>query len=263
LKKLKLLIPLLVSVFFIIGLMPCTVYAEISEKCAVYDYIDCFSSDEIESLDLLIKGKAEEINFDIAVVFTDQGPYIPESYTDDEVSLITKEYADDVYDSLFVNDGYRGGIVLVVDYEHAFFSISTGLKNKDEYQSYIDSFTEDIRPLLKNHDSYAATVKFIENADIKAYKTSHYIKCFSIGGIVSLVITLITCLGISVSYKKHDKYTSRHYLIRRESRFIVNSDQFVRQYVTKSKIESSSSSSSSRGGSGGSHSSHGGGGSRI
>lgn len=262
-KKLKLLIPLIISFVFIIGIIPCAVYAEVSDKCAVYDYIDCFSSDERESLDLLIKGKAEEIDFDIAVVFTDQGPYIPDSYTDDEVSLITKEYADDVYDSLFVNDGYRGGIVLVVDYDHSFFSISTGLKNKDEYQSYIDSFTEDLRPLLRSHDSYAATVKFIENADIKAYKTAHYIKCFTIGGIISLVITLITCLGISISYKKHDKYSSRHYLINRESRFIVNNDQFIRQYVTKSKIESSSSSSSRGGGSGGSHSSHGGGGSRI
>lgn len=260
-KKYSLLLSFIVFVIFLVVAAPVSVYADVSEKCKVYDSIDAFSEEEIKNLDEQIRDKAEKLDFDIAVVFTDEGPYLPDYYDDDEVAVITKEYADDIYDSIFVNDGSKGGIVFVADYSHSFFSFSTGRKNMDEYQRYIDWFIDDIRPYLRSHDSYGAAVKFIENADLRSYKKTRAVKSFGIGGIISLAVSAVICLGISAFYKKHNDYSSRHYLINRESRFIVRNDQFIRQYVTKTRIESSSSDGRSSGG--GSHSSHGGGGSRI
>ena len=88
------------------------------------------------------------------------------------------------------------------------------------------------------------------------------IKYLPVGMLCGIVIALIMFFSIKSTYKFKKSCDSSVYVERNETDFTVRDDRFIRQYTTKTKIESSSSSGGSHHSGGGSHGggSHGGGG---
>ena len=162
--------------------------------------------------------------------------------------------------------GYTSdGILLLIDNDMQYDSVSTSESLKKKYQPYIEQFLDDVQPKLKSGDYYGAIDIFVRRTDLKTYKFTGSFAPFLIGAAIAAVISLIVCLIIARSYKTHKKYEPKNYNAGNQLNFREKSDNFIREYTTKTKIESSSGGSRSGGGGGVSYhgsSSHHGGGSR-
>lgn len=237
------------------------VYAADS-ACKVYDLNDSLTDVEEKVLNKKISKQADKLNFNIAVVITDDlGPdskgYL--SYYQEET--VAQDFADDYYDELF--GAYTDGILLLIDDELQCDSVSTSGSLIDEYQKYIyDGFLDDVQTKLRSGNYYGAVDIFVSRVDLKVYKFADAFSPFLTGAAIALVASLITCLIIARSYKTHKKYQSKNYNSENQLNFREKSDSFIREYTTKTKIESSSGGSRSGGGGYHGSSSHHGGGSR-
>lgn len=243
------------------------VHAESADPaCKVYDLSDKLTDAEEKSLNEKISAQSEKLQFNIAVVITDDLGSVSEGYlTDYEKETVSQDFADNYYDELFGD--YSDGILLLINDDLRWDMISTSGSLIEEYAPYIDGFLDDVVPKHRSGNYYDAAEIFVERADLKVYKFADRFAPFLIAIPIGLIASLIVCLIIARSYKTHKKYESKNYNAGNQLNFREKSDSFIREYTTKTKIESSSSSGGSRGsGSGGYHGSsshHGGGGRHV
>lgn len=217
----------------------------------VFDLDDSFSEEEEEKLSRKIDAYSGKFGMNIAIVITDdlEGKY-------------SEEYADDFYDRLFGID--TDGILLLLDNYSQWDHISTSGSAIRKYNdAYIDEIFRYITPSLEKHDYYSAADKFLEVLDtdvLKAEKVKRkMLKSALAGIIIGLVISLSVCGIIKHRYRSHQKVSARNYTAKNDVRFTIKNDRFLRQYTTKTKIDTSSSSSGGgRSGSSTHHSSSGG-----
>lgn len=223
------------------------VYAE-KQISYVFDFDDSLSETEEEKLSDKINKCSRKFDMNIAIVITNdlEGKY-------------SEEYADDFYDNLFgIN---TDGILLLMDNYSYIDHISTsGSAIKKYNDADINEIFEYITPSMKEHDYYSAADKFLDVLDtdvLKAEKIKRRIvKSALIGIICGLAVSLIVCGIIKHCYRSHQKVSARNYAAKNDIRFTMKNDRFLRQYTTKTKIETSSGgggSSTHRSSSGGTH----------
>ncbi len=258
-KKILLILSVAVIVTFS-GIQNIYAYA-VAPESKIYDLNDRLTDAEEKVLNEKIVKQSEKLRINIAVVITDDlGPESKGYLSNYEKETVAQDFADNYYDDLF--GAYSDGILLLIDDELQCDSVSTSGSLIDEYQPYIFSGSlDDVQPKLKSGNYYGAVDIFVRRVDLKTYKFADTFTPFLIGAAIAAVTSLIVCIIIARSYKTHKKYEPKNYNAGNQFSFREKSDSFIREYTTKTKIESSSGGSRSGGGGGyhGSSSHHGGG----
>lgn len=244
-KYTKIFLGLIMAVFMAFGIN-CERINAADSNCKVHDLDDSLTDSQEEKLNKKIAKAADKIDANVAVVISS-----------DIGSYSSQIYAENTYDKLF---GQRtDGVLLFIDNDTQYDRLVTSGDLLVEYEKYTDSFLDDITPCLRNKDYVSAVEEFVDHIDLAEYKRAKFLKTTLIGLVVAVVVSLIVCLSIAHSYKTLKKYEARNYEAKENTRFNRKEDRFLREYTTKTKIESNSGSGGSRGGGG---RSHGGGGRR-
>lgn len=207
-------------------------------SCKIYDHADVFTDDEENSINRKIEKYADDLDINIAVVVAD------------DKDKDSQEYADLYYENLFgVN---TDGVLFFIDVsEDRLHCISTSGSQISVYKSYIDSIYDDITPALKEHD-YSETINIFLD-DLKSYPKKTIYKALLIGALVGALASIITAVSVTLKYKRNEKYSPRNYEAKDKTNYTKKSDDFLREYTTKTKIESSDGNGTHRSSGGGTH----------
>ena len=268
-------------------------------NCRIYDEYDVFKDDKLEELNGLIEQTAEEIDMYIAVYIskTDLDDLETERFSEQCYEDIFGENTDGVffymdlsggrpaYDYIstsgmgalvytdYRNDGESNIIDKMFDQIYNYMPSSGEIIDSVDIELAIEEFCRQLeiyaekgaKSFYYSYDS--ADGKYIYESGGKAVVSGHkpffvMIKYLPVGMLCGIVIALIMFFSIKSTYKFKKSCDSSVYVERNETDFTVRDDRFIRQYTTKTKIESSSSSGGSHHSGGGSHGggSHGGGG---
>lgn len=213
--------------------------------CKLYDAADVFTADEEKSINKKIGRYADDLDINIAVVVAD------------DKDKGSREYADLYYEKLFgIN---TDGILLFIDVsKDRLHWISTSGSQIKVYKSYIDPMFDDMTSSLRVND-YSDTVDIFLN-DLKSYPKKTIFKSLLIGALAGALVSVITAVSVTLKYKRNEKYSPRNYEAKDKTNFTEKNDNFLREYTTKTRIESSSGNGTHRSSGGGTH---GGGGRRI
>jgi len=272
------------------------------ENCGVYDTSGILEDNELEKINESVKKTAEEIDMYVAVFISgvDMSDSQTETFSEDCYEDMFGENTDGVFFYMDMSDGkplydYIStsgmGALIYTDYKNDgednvidkmlkqiynyLPSSDSGKKaTSDEIKLAVEEFCSQLKKYADkgakafyyNYDPIDK--KYIYESGGKAVVSSHkpyfvMIKYFPIGAASGIVISIIIFFIIKNNYKFKKSCNSSVYVAKDETNFTVREDRFIRQYVTKRKIESSSSSGGSHHSGGGSHGggSHGGGGS--
>ncbi|MBE6843451.1 MAG: TPM domain-containing protein [Ruminococcus sp.] len=236
-KYTKIFLGLIMAVFMAFGIN-CERINAADSNCKVHDLDDSLTDSQEEKLNKKIAKASDKIDANVAVVITSDLGY---SGSD--------TYATRTYDEMFGNED---GLLLLIDNDTHYDWIAPSVGFENKYNRYIERFFDDITPELQRDDYEGAIEAFVDNVDLANYKKERILKYVVIGLIVALVVSLITCLAIAHSYKTLKKYEARNYEAKESTRFNRKEDRFLREYTTKTKIESNSGGGSRSGGGGGS-----------
>ena len=271
-------------------------YPTHADKCGVYDMQEELDSYTLTALSQLVQDTAKELQMYVAVIIV--GPETPFS-SDGAVA----RYADDAYDAMFnVDYGVNtDGVLLLVNNSTQYDYISTcgmgqfyysNSSDNDRIQAILDAMHSDL--VAGNYDGIVSTfcqqLTYNRNADIPedyyTYDpdTGTYLYLDKSGNIVEAdrlpydwgsgilisclvggVVGVIAYFAIKSQYKFKASASPTNYICGNKTNMQVQNDTFLREYTTKTKIETSSGGGGSRSGGGSSHrssggSSHGGGG---
>lgn len=210
--------------------------------CMVYDLDDSLTNSQEEYVNKEIVSVAEKLDMNVAIVITD-----------DILNKTAMSYADDFYDDVFgIN---TDGVLLLINNDTNYDWISTSGKGISKYSdSDIDKMFDKITPKLQDKNFEGACTAFINSL------TYNWFAGFAAGIMIGVVISVIAGIFIASRYKMHKSLSPTNYICQKDTRINVNTDSFIREYVTKqySPRESSSGGSSTHTSSGGG--THGGGG---
>lgn len=251
----------------------CTLSLSASAYSAgIDDRAGLYTQSQREELEARQEQVAELTGWNIAVVTTNIGL--------GEDGDRAMKYAEDYYDDTFGSDS--SSVVYLIDIDYRFISMDGDVLNyfntsrfdtmfKDCQKRYMDyddvgNLETFYNYLVYYHDE--GTVPYDSNIGAKGpgYKPSNSsVKSFDfgVGFIFGLVPAIIAIIVIVSRYKYHHAAPPNCYLNGNSINMYRRQDRFVREYTTRTRIESSSGSSSGGGGGGGiSHggSHHGGGG---
>ncbi|NLL05442.1 MAG: TPM domain-containing protein [Clostridiaceae bacterium] len=260
------LVFLLVSIF-----AGSTAYA--SNPINVVDDLGYLSDIEIQQLQARIDAIKSAYTLDTVIVITD-----------DTKGKDSTAYADDYYDyNDYGLDSQYSGLLLLINMDIREVAISTTGRAIDIYtNNRIGSMINNVTSLLSDGDYYAACNEFINNVityadygvpkgqyreerdpDLNYYnptylqKVARMLKLWPVY-IIPLIISIAATLIISHSSKGKVTTTTRTY--EKGGSFVLNqnTDQFIRENTTRTRIQSQSSggggrSSTHRGSSGRSH----------
>lgn len=269
-------------------------------NCKVYDVQDVLTDAEEAELNQEILSLSEEIDMYIAVYI-----YGPETYfsSDWEVTTTADDNYDALFNPQADVD--TDGVLLIINNSTKYDYISTsGMGQLYYYNGAADNrvqyMFDSMRPYLESEDYVGAVGDYLENLDwfyetgipknAYTYNEStgmyHYshkgelkeakslpfwfgksmlmLVGLPIG--IGLLAALIAYFSISISYKRRIPLSPTNYISRKDTRFTVQQDMFLRKYVTKQHIDRDGGGGGGGGGGGSSHSSsgghsHGGGGS--
>lgn len=241
-------------VFMIISLFAVSAYA--SNPINVVDNLGYLSDSEIAELQSRIDEIKSTYNLDTVIVITDN--------TNGKSSMA---YADDYYDynDYGLDDKYSG-LLMLINMQDREVWISTTGRAIDMYDKKNSNMVDRVSSPLSNGNYFDACNRFID--DIIRYADTSYLNKVSSMlrywpvYIIPLIISIAATLIISYSSKGKVTTTSRTY--EEGGSFILsqNTDQYIRETTTRTKIQSQSSGGSGthRGSSG---RSHGGGGGKF
>ncbi|NLK21692.1 MAG: TPM domain-containing protein [Epulopiscium sp.] len=239
----------------------------------VIDFLDYLNQEEIKDLQQSIDDVAKEYELDTVIVITD-----------DTKGKTSQAFADDYYDN---NDYGIGsdysGLLLLVNMGERKMHISTTGKAIDIFtDGRIQDMINNITPLLSEGKYYKAAQAFVsdiryyakegipigqyqESVENKSIPYLYRVKrlltlpvTYAIAVVISLIATIV------VSFSSKGKTTINHQTYEGKNSFALSNsgDYYIRQFTTKTRIESSSGNKSSVH-SGSSGRSHGGGGGRF
>lgn len=269
-------------------------FAECNERCMVYDLQDVLSASEEQEVNGYIRDVCNEMDMYFAVVIV--GPQNMDFSSDWEV----ENYADDLYNDMFNPEAGvdTDGALLVLNNSSMYDYLTTSgagqfyFTNSDSNNRVFDML-EDITPKLKA-ENYAGAIKqfcdllaecydqgvpynYYIYDDVNGYGTldSNGVVQYSdhkpvpllllLGGsiIVGLITAFITYFSIKHHYRFKSAVSPTNYICKNNTVMHEQTDTFLREYTSKTRIQSSSGGGGGRGG-GHSHSrgghSHGGGG---
>ena len=240
-------------------------------SAGIDDRAGLYTQSEREELEARQEQVAELTGWNIAVVTTDIGM--------GEVGVRAMKYAQDYYDETFGSDS--SSVVYLIDLDYRFISMDGDVLNyfntsrfdtmfkecQSRYMDYDDvgNLETFYNYLVYYHDE--GTVPYDSNMGAKGpgYKPSDSVNSFNfgVGLMVGFIPAALAIIIIVSRYKYHHAAPPNCYLNGNSINMYRRQDRFVREYTTRTRIESSSGSSGGGGGGGGiSHggSSHGGGG---
>lgn len=247
-----------------------TPIVDTSEK--IYDYADLLSESEETDLFSQIQEYINTYEMDMAVVTIEENN-----------KLSAMAYADDFYDYNDFGIGTdKSGVLFLIDMENREMWISTtGYAISIYTDSRIDSILDYAYNKISTEDYNGCVEQFIKYAKYYANLGSSYqstsghegynkvqnnLSVFIKGSlIISLIVTIIYIIIGLATHTKPKKQQNANLYISSGIKLNKQLDNFVNQFVTKTRIESSSSGSSSHSSghssthSGSSGSSHGGG----
>lgn len=268
-------------------------------NCRIYDEYGLFKDNELEELNNLIEQTAKEIDMYIAVYIskTDLDDLETERFSEQCYEDMFGENTDGIffymdlsggrpaYDYIstsgmgalvytdYRNDGENNVIDKIFDRIYNYMPSSEEIIESADIKLAIEEFCRQLeiyadkgtKSFYYSYDS--ADGKYIYESGGKAVVSSHkplfiMLKYFPIGIACGIITAIIMFFVIKSTYKFKKSCDSSVYVERNETNFTVRDDRFIRQYTTKTKIESSSSSGGSHHSGGGSRGggSHGGGG---
>lgn len=265
--------------WFVIGLLVWSVFLPLgtivtwAETDHVKDYMELFTTDEINELESKILDFTSRQAMDMVIVTTN-----------DTAGKSSEAFADDFYDE----NGYGigsdySGLLLLINMDAREVWISTAGHAIDVYNdSRITSLVNDVTPYLSDANYKQACDVFLSSIDQFAtkgvvdgqYRTESdapYVANLSFGEkalkmmvnpillLVALAIAVIAVISITLSNK--GKVTVNNQTYEMNGSFVLTNqtDQFIREHLSKTKIQKASSGGSSTH-SGSSGRSHGGGG---
>lgn len=273
--------------------------SEYLKNCGVYDDFGILSENELQELDELIKSTSEKIDMYVAVYLSEINLTDPDTITYSENRY--EEFFGENTDGLFFYMDLSGkqpaydyistsGMAALVytdenndgtdnRIDKMFDNIYTYLPSSGE-TVYASDIKQGIEEFCRQLEKYAdkgvksgyycydsIDDKYIYEKNGKAVVSEHkpmaaMLNFLPQGIGIGIIAGVIIFFIIKSTYRFKKGVNSSVYVSQDETNFTFSEDRFIRQYVTKTKIESSSSSGGSHH-SGGSHGggSHGGGGS--
>ena len=264
--------------FILVSLLSSTlVYA--SNPNNVVDFLDYLSESEIEQLQTRIDTIKDSYTLDTVIVITDN--------TDGKSSM---DYADDYYDyNEYGLDSQYSGLLMLINMDQREVWISTTGRAIDIFtDGRISTMVSNVTGELSNANYYYACTRFIDNVDSYArlgkpnnqyreerepsstyYSNPSYLDKVSrlMGSWIVYIIAFIIAIAstLIISYSSKGKVTIHSQTYEEGGSFVLsqNTDQYIRETTTRTKIqtESSGGRSSTHGGSSGR--SHGGGGGKF
>ena len=229
----------LLTMFFLVCsiVIPTITYADLAR---VNDFASILSSDEKNNLEEKIKEIGDKYKYDIVILTTNN--------TEGKSS---QNYADDFYDyNEFGYDEKNSGLLLLINMEDRFINIyTTGDAIKKFSREKIDKIIDDMYDEISGGSYYEASEIFLDKVEstlgwIKYKK----IRVLAIAVVIALVISSLSCFGISYKYTHSNSVSGMNYLKNNSVKFIARRDQFITSHVTRTKIEKNNGG----GGSGGS-----------
>ena len=263
------------------------------DNCGLYDVEGNLPESEAAELTQKIRDTAEELQMYVAVVIVGkETPFSGDS--------AVERFADDAYDEMF-NQEYgvnTDGVLLVVNNSTQYDYISTcGMgqfyyTNSDDsnrvddmlvamhsalvagdYPRVVEQFCQQLvqyknQGVPKGYYTYDSGSLYLDDngklieADRLPFKWGWWI---FIASIVGAGVALVVYFSIKSQYKFKTTPSPTTYVCHNKVKMDVQTDTFLREYTTKTKIETSSGGGGGRSGGGSSHhssggSSHGGGG---
>lgn len=214
---------------------------------SIYDLADKLTTTEEANLTMQAQEAASEIGINVCVVVIN-----------DLEGKSAMAYADDFYDKTFnIN---TDGILLLINLDTGYDWISTSGKAIDYYtDSRIDKMFDKMELAMKNYDVNREAEIFLSQCTSKYIEaTSYDLSALISGGFFALIITGIWVLITVSKYKLHAKTSATNYACNDSTQFTVRTDRFLREYTTKTRIQSNSGggrggSSTHRSSSGGRH----------
>ena len=236
-----------------------------ARSAGIDDQAGLYSAEQLASLEERQEEVADYTGWNIAVVTTNTG--FGENNLDDAIDY-AENYYEDTFGSLnetgilYLIDLDWRHIVLCGDVDTVYFNNSRKNTMHDDcearYKDYddvgnLETFYNylvmyyDAGPYTNdpdydpNNSYYANTVEYDNNGSF------HFGAAVICGGIAAL----IAVLAVTSSYKFHHKPSANSYLDKGKINFYRRSDRFVREFTTRTKIESSSGGSGGRSSGGG------------
>lgn len=270
-------------------------FDECLDNCRVYDISCVLDEEDTEKANRLIRETSDDLDMYFAVYLTGLETFEPYA-SDYSVEL----FADLQYNDLFNPDPDvdTDGVVLVINDGSKYDYMSTSGRGElyfcnsdsndrcynmlDEitpalkagnYIGAIEEYCSQLRHYYKSgvpynyytyNDDTGLYMYLDDDGNLVHAKSRPYpwLAGIGISFVVSSIIALIVGLCIRSKYKFKKSLNPTNYICQNDSKFLESSDTFLRQYTTKTRIQSSSGG----GGGGGGHShssgghSHGGGG---
>ncbi len=229
-KKLRIILPLF---FIIFTLSMPSAFASYTDSM-VFDYDDSLTDSEEATVNNAIEEATSKYDMNVCIVITD-----------DIGGKSAMNYADDFYDDLFgIN---TDGILLLINNDTKIDWISTsGSAIKKYDDSDIQQMFDNITPKLQNSNFKGASLAFVDSLG----NNYNWLSAIGISFGISAVIAIIICLFIVSRYKLHKSISATNYVCNNKTKMHESRDDFIREYVTKVRIETDS------GGGGGGTSTH-------
>ena len=230
-KKLRIILPL---IFIIFTLAMPSAFASYTDSM-VFDYDDSLTDSEEATVNDAIEEAASKYEMNVCIVITD-----------DIGGKSAMNYADDFYDDLFGID--TDGVLLLINNDTKTDWISTSgsaIKKYDDHD--IQQMFDNITPKLKGNDYKGASLAFVDSLG----NNYNWFSAIGISLLISAVIAIIICLFIVSRYKLHKSISATNYVCTNKTQMHESRDDFIREYITKVRIENDNN-----GGGGGRTSTH-------
>ena len=233
-------------------LLSFAVFAQGTDKQRVFDQANLFSESQTATLEQNLAEFLDKYNMEAVIVTTS-----------DTHGKSAEAYADDFYDENdFGTGSEKDGALFLIDMDNRKIHISTSGSMIDYLEDWrIESILDDVYNYVADGSYYSAAAVFVKSTGNfvdqgipeghqrvdretgKAYTPDEARNA----GIIACIASLLSCLGITKSYKFKRNYY--HYSPQDNGTLELeaNEDTFVNKYTTQRRIETASSS-------GGSHS---------
>lgn len=242
----------------------------------IKDDLGYLTADDMAALNERITRLQTEKTFDVGIVITDQ--------LDGKSSMV---YADDYYDyNGFGVDSQNSGLLLLINMSDREVWISTTGRAIDYFtDARIEELIQNITPHLKDAAYYQACNTFLDDvayyanegipagqyrvdqASVYYGETTTYgqralsLLVNPIVYLVALIIAIGATFGVTLLNKGRNTTNYKTYELAGSFDLRRSEDTYLREHLTRTKVQKSSSSSSTHSGSSGT--SHGGGGGRF
>ena len=233
-------------------LLSFAVFPQGAGKQRVFDQANLFSESQTATLEENLAEFLDRYNMEAVIVTTS-----------DTHGKSAEAYADDFYDENgFGTGSEKDGVLFLIDMDNRKIWISTSGSMIDYLEDWrIERILDDVYPYMTDGSYYSAAAVFVRSTASfvdqgipedhqrvdretgKAYTPDEARNA----GIIACIASLLSCLGITKSYKFKRNYY--HYSPQDNGTLELeaNEDTFVNKYTTQRRIETASNS-------GGSHS---------